>query len=162
MNSIHASSSQKKKEWERGEMEDAWVPLRTYTSFTLAHDPSDEHSNYQETLRLGLQYECVRYTITLTRAPQTPSEKMSKQSEVWISWANGCSSWRVRLGFIKFQKILPSTAKQELVTTFIDSFRRSMGEENSASHPESEVWRESFEIMLMHTRSYEPWTLLDP
>ena len=162
MNSIHASSSQKKKEWERGEMEDAWVPLRTYTSFTLAHDPSDEHSNYQETLRLGLQYECIRYASTLTRAPQTPSEKMSKQSEVRIRWVNEWFEQESTPWFYKIQRTLPSIAKQELVTTFIDSFRRSMDEDGSASHPESEVWRESIEIMLMHTQSYEPWTLLDP
>ena len=143
-------------------MEDAWVPLRTYIPFTLAHDPSDEHSNYQETLRLHLQYECVRYAITLTRAPHTPSEKMSKQSEVWIRWANEwfeqeCTPW-----FYKIQKNLPSTAKQELATTLIDSFRRSMGKDDSVSHPESKVWRESFEIALMHILSHEPETLLDP
>jgi len=155
MNGIHASSSQKKKR-ERWEMEDAWVPLRTHIPFTLAHDPSDEHSNYQETLRLHLQYECVRYAITLTRAPHTPSEKMSKQSEVRIRWVNEWFEQESTPWFYKIQRTLPSATKQELVTTFIDSFRRSMGEDGSASHPESEVWRESFEIMLMHTRSYEP------
>ena len=146
----------KKKKRERGEMEDAWVPLRTYIPFTLAHDPRDEHSNYQETLRLHLQYECVRYAITLTRAPQTPSEKMSKQSEVRIRWVNEWFEQESTPWFYKIQRTLPSATKQELVTTFIDSFRRSMGEDGSASHPESEVSRESFEIMLMHTRSYEP------
>ena len=50
--------------------------------FTLAHDPSDEHSNYQETLRLRLQYECVGHAITFTRAPHTPSEKKNRLSEV--------------------------------------------------------------------------------
>ena len=64
--------------------------------------------------------------------------------------------------FYKIQKTLPSTTKQELATTLIDSFQRSMGKDGSASHPESEVRRESFEITLMHTQSYEPWTLLDP
>ena len=143
-------------------MEDAWIPLRTYIPFTLAHDPSDEHSNYQETLHLRLQYECVRHAITLTRAPHTPSEKLSKQSEVWIRWLNAWFEQESTPWFYKIQKTLPSTAKQELVTTFIDSFWRSMGEDGSASHPESEVWRESFGIMLMHIRFYEPWTLLDP
>ena len=56
--------------------------LRTYIPFTLAHDPSDELSNYHETLRLHLQSECVRHAITFTRAPHTRSEKLSKQSEV--------------------------------------------------------------------------------
>jgi len=46
-----------------------------YLHLHFACDPSDEHFNYQETLRLRLQYECVRYAITLTRAPHTPSEK---------------------------------------------------------------------------------------
>jgi len=52
--------------------------LRTHIPFTLAHDPSDELPNYQETLHLRLQYECVRHAITPTRAPHTPSEKLSK------------------------------------------------------------------------------------
>ena len=163
MNDIHASSSQKKKrDEERGEMEDAWIPLRTYISVTLAHDPSDGPSNYHETLCLHLQNECVRHAITFTRAPHTPSEESSKQSEVWVRLVNEWSEQESTPWFYKIQKTLPSTARQELATTLIDSFQRSMGEDDSASHPESKVWRESFEITLMHTRSYEPWTLLDP
>jgi len=72
------------------------------------------------------------------------------------------SSKRICLDFTKSAKNLPRTENQGLVTTFIDLFRRSMGKDGSASHPESKVRRESFEITLMHTRSYEPWTLLDP
>ena len=153
---------QKKMNEERGEMEDTWIPLRTYISVTLAHDPSDELSNYHETLHLHLQNECVRHAITFTRAPHIPSEKSSKQSEVWVRWVNEWFEQESMPWFYKIQKTLPSTAKQELATTLIDLFQRSMVEEDSASHPESEVWRESFEITLMHTRSYEPWTLLDP
>ena len=140
----------------------AWIPLRSYIPFTLAHDPSDELSNYQETLRLRLQYECVGHAITFTRAPHTPSEKMSRPSEVWIRWVNEWFEQESTPWFYKIPKTLPSTAKQELVTTFINSFWRSMGEDGSASHPESKVWRESFEITLIHTRSDEPWALLDP
>jgi len=72
------------------------------------------------------------------------------------------SSKRICLDFTKSAKNLPRTENQGLVTTFIDLFRRSMGKDGSASHPESKVRRESFEITLMHTRSYELWTLLDP
>ena len=147
---------EKNDEWRRGEKEDAWVPVRTYFPFTLAHNPRDEHFNYQETCHLHLQYECLRYVITLTWTPHTPSEKMSKQSEVWIRWANEWFEQESTPWFYKIPKTLPSTAKQELVTTFINSFQRSMGEDSSASHPESEVWRESFEITLMHTLSHEP------
>ena len=161
MNGIHASSSKKNDE-ERGEMEDAWIPLRTYISVTLAHDPSDGPSNYHETWCLHLQNECVRHAITFTRAPHIPSEKSSKQSEVWVRWVNEWSEQESTPWFYKIQKTLQSTAKQELATTLIDSFQISMGEDGSASHPESEVWRESFGIMLMHIRFYEPWTLLDP
>ena len=143
-------------------MEDAWIPLRTYISVTLAHDSSDEPSNYHETLRLRLQNECVRHAITFTRAPHIPSEKSSKQSVVWVRWVNEWSEQESPPWFYKIKKNLPSTAKQELATTLINSFRRSMGEDGSTSHPESEVWRESFEITLMHTRSYELWILLDP
>jgi len=159
MNSIHAGSQKKK---EGGEMEDAWIPLRTYISVTLAHDPSDRPSNYHETSRLHLQNECVRHVITFTRAPHTPSEESSKQSEVWVRLVNEWSEQESTPWFYKIQKTLPSTARQELATTLIDSFRRSMGENGNASHPKSKVWMESFEIMLMHIRSYEPWTLLDP
>jgi len=49
------------------------------------------------------------------------------------------SSKRVSLEFAKISKNLPSTAKQGLVTTFIESFWRSMGKDSSASHPESKV-----------------------
>ena len=63
------------KKKEKGEK---WKMLRTHIPFTLAHDPSDELPNYQETLHLRLQYECVRHAITPTRAPHTPSEKLSK------------------------------------------------------------------------------------
>ena len=160
MNGIHASSS--KKNEERGEMEDAWIPLRTYISITLAHDPSDELSNYHETLRLHLQNECVRHAVNFTRAPHIPSEKSRKQSEVWVRWVNEWFEQESMPWFYKIQKTLPSAMKQELVTTLIDSFWRSMCEDSSASLLKSVVWRESFEIMLMHTRSYEPWTLLDP
>ena len=160
MNGIHASSS--KKNEERGEMEDAWIPLRTYISVTLAHDLSDELSNYHETLRLHLQNECVRHAITFTRAPHILGEKSRKYSEVWVRWVNEWSELESPPWFYKIQKNLPSTTKQELATTLIDSFQRSMGEDDSASHPESKVWRESFEITLMHTLSHEPWTLLDP
>ena len=143
-------------------MEDAWIPPRTYIPFTLAHDPSDELSNYHETLRLHLQSECVRHAITFTRAPHTRSEKLSKQSEVWVRWVNEWFEQESTPWFYKIQKTLLNTAKQELATTLIDLFQRSMGEDGSASHPESEVWTESFEITLMHTLSHEPWTLLDP
>ena len=156
MNGIHAGSSKKKRMNEEGEKWKMLVPLRTYIPFTLAHDPSDEHSNYQEALRLHLQYECVRYAITLTWAPHTPGTEKVKIGEVWIGWANEWFEQKSMPWFYKIPKSLPSTAKQELVTTFIDSLRRSMGEDNSASHPESKVWRESFEITLMHIRSYEP------
>jgi len=118
--------------------------------------------NYQETLCLRLQSECVRHAITFIRAPHTPSEKSSKQSEVWVRLVNEWSEQESTPWFYKIQKTLPSTARQELATTLIDSFQRSMGEDDSASHPESKVWRESFEITLMHTLSHEPWTLLDP
>jgi len=53
----------KSKKKEKGEK---WKMLRTHIPFTLAHDPNDEHFNYQETLHLHLQYEYVRYAITLT------------------------------------------------------------------------------------------------
>ena len=92
-----------------------------------------------------MQYECWRYAITLTRAPHTPSEKMSKQSEVWIRWANEWFEQESTPWFYKIpKKILPSTAKQELVTTFINSFQRSMGEDSSASHLESKEWKGKF------------------
>ena len=58
------------------------MPLRTYISVTLAHDPSDEPSNYHEILCLHLQNECVRHAITFIRAPHIPSEESRKQSEV--------------------------------------------------------------------------------
>ena len=143
-------------------MEDAWIPLRTYISVTLAHDSSDEPSNYHVTLRLHLQNECVRHAVTFTRAPHIPSEKSRKQSEVWVRWVNEWFEQESMPWFYKIQKTLPSTAKQELATTLIDLFQRSMVEEDSASHPESKVWRESFEITLMHILSHEPETLLDP
>jgi hypothetical protein len=143
-------------------MEDAWIPLRTYISVTLAHSPSNEPSNYHETLRLHLQIECVRHAITFTRAPHTPSEESSKQSEVWVRRVNEWSEQESMPWFYKIQKNLPSTTMQELAATLINLFQRSMGEDGSASHPESKVWRESFEITLMHTLSHEPWTLLDP
>ena len=156
MNSFHASSSSKKMNEERGEMEDAWIPLRTYISVALAHELSDEPSNYHETLCLRLQNECVRHAITFTWAPHTPSEESRKQSEVWVRWVNEWSEQESPPWFYKIQKNLPSTAKQELATTLIDSFQRSMGKDDSVSHLESKVWRESFEITLMHTLSHEP------
>jgi len=85
-----------------------------------------------------------------------------KASEVWRGWANEWFEQKSKPWVYQISKNLPSTMKQGLVTTFIDSFRRSMGTDGSASHPKSKVWSESFEITLMHTRSYEPWTLLDP
>ena len=57
---------------------------------------------------------------------------------------------------------LPSTTRQELVIIFIDLFWGSIGEHEGVSHPESEVWKESPEITLMHTSVREPRTLLDP
>ena len=145
----------KNKIWERGEIEDAWIPLRTYIPFTLAHNPSDELSNYHEILHLHLQNECVRHAITSIRAPHTPSEKLSEQSEVWVRWVNEWFEQESTPWSYKIQKTLPSTAKQELATTLIDSFRRSMGKDDSASHPKSNVWGESFEITLMHTLFHE-------
>ena len=62
MNGIHVSLSQKK-----GEMKDAWLPLRTYISTTLAHDPRDIPSHYHETSRLLLQNECVRHALPLPK-----------------------------------------------------------------------------------------------
>jgi len=50
-----------------GEMKDAWLPLRTYISTTLAHDPSDRPSHYHETSRLHLQNECVRHALPLPK-----------------------------------------------------------------------------------------------
>ena len=76
------------KNEERGKLEDAWIPPRTYICVTLAHDSSDEPSNYHETLCLRLQNECVRHAITFTRAPHIPNEKSSKQSEIWVRWVN--------------------------------------------------------------------------
>ena len=52
--------------------------------------------------------------------------------------------------------------KHELVLIFIDLFWGSIGEHEGVSHPESEVWKESSEIILMHTCVCEPQTLLDP
>jgi len=144
------------KKKERGGMEDAWIPLRIYISVAPGHDPSDGPSNYHETLCLHLQNECVRHAITIARAPHTPSEESSKQSEVWVRWVNEWSEQESPPWFYKIQKTLPSTAKQELATTLIDSFRRSIGEYDSASHSKSKVWRENFEITLMHTLSHEP------
>ena len=46
--------------------------------------------------------------------------------------------------------------KQGLVMIFVDLFWRSIGEHKGVSHPESEVWKESSEITLMHTRVCEP------
>ena len=39
----------------------------------------------------------------------------------------------------------------ELVLIFIDLFWGSIGEHEGVSHLESEVWKESSEIILMHT-----------
>ena len=123
-------------------MEDAWIPLRTYISVTLAHDSSDEPSNYHETLCLHLQNECVRHALPLPKL-HIPLVR-NRENKVSPPW------------FYKMQKNLPSTAKQVLATTLIDSFQRSMGKDDSVSHPESKVWSESFEITLMHTLSHEP------
>ena len=112
--------------------------------------------NYQEALRLRLQSECVRHAITFIRAPHIPSEESRKQSEVSVRRVNEWSEQKSTPWFYKIQKTLPSTVKQELATTLIDLFQRSMSEDGSASHPESEVWRDSFEITLMHTRFHEP------
>ena len=49
------------------------------------------------------------------------------------------SSKRVCLGFIQSEKTLPSTEKKELVTAFIDTFRRSIVEDDRVSHSESKV-----------------------
>ena len=94
--------------------------------------------------------------VTFTQAPHTPSEESRKQSEVWVRWVNEWSEQESPPWFYKIKKNLPSTAKQELATTLMDSFRRSMGKDDSISHPESKVWRESFEITLVHTLSHEP------
>ena len=53
-----------------------------YLHSHFALDPSDEHLNYYETLGLNLQYECLGYAITLTRAPHTPGTKKVRTGEV--------------------------------------------------------------------------------
>ena len=80
----------------------------------------------------------------------------TKLSE-WVTWEK-----EYALDLFKNKKNLPSTAKQELVIIFIDLFWRSIGEHEGVSHPEFEVWKESSEIILMHTYVREPQTLLDP
>ena len=151
MNGIHASSSKKKGRNERCLIttEDlhfhytcTWPEWYT---FSLPWDITIAPAKWM-----------CKTCVTFTQAPHTPSEESRKQSEVWVRWVNEWSEQESPPWFYKIQKNLPSTAKQELATTLIDSFRRSMGKDDSVSHPESKVWRESFEITLMHTLSHEP------
>ena len=43
------------------------------------------------------------------------------------------------MNLFKNKKNLPSTAKQELVMTFVELFWRLIGERKGVSHPKSEV-----------------------
>ena len=164
MNGIHASSTQKKrkKENEKGEK---WKMLEYHWGLTFSlHLHMTRVMDFLTTMR---HHGCTgkmnsKTCVTFTRAPHTPSEESSKQREVWVRWANEWSEQESPPWFYKIQKNLPSTAKQKPATPLINSFQRSMGKDNSASHLESKVWRESFEITLMHILSHEPETLLDP
>ena len=135
-------------------------PPRISSHLSLALDPRDEHLDSLETPGLILQYKCYRYATSL--APHTLLQSKLWKSEVWtklsewVTWAK-----IVCLGFIwkqKSSKYCETRASNNLHQFILGS----IGEHEVVSHPESEVRKESSEIILMHTCVHDPQTFLDP
>ena len=73
-----------------------------------------------------------------------------------IEWMSDLSKKSMSWVYLKKQKNHSKYYEAGLVIIFIDLFWRSIGEHEGFSHPESEVWTETFEVTLMHTSVCEP------
>ena len=162
MNNIHTLSKKKGSRKEKGEMCSTIykTTMDLFSSITCTW-PKRWTSRFLRDTRFDLAIQMLWICNILSSTYPVTKQTLEKWGMNEIEWMS--DSIKKSMSWVYFKnKSLPSTAKQEPNINFINLFWGSIGEHEGVSHPESDVWKESSEIILMHTCVCEPRTSLDP
>ena len=148
----------KKRERERkGEMCNATykTTMDLFSSITCSW-PKRWTSRFLRDTRFDLAIQMLWISNILISTNSVTKQTLKKWSMNKIEWMNDLSKKSMSWVYLKKQKNHSKYYEAGLVIIFIDLFWRTICEHESVSHPESEVWKESSEIILMHTNICEP------
>ena len=118
-------------------------------------------SRFLRDTRFDLAIQMLWICNILSSTYSITKQTLEKWGMNKIEWMSDLSKKEYVLGLFK-NKNHSKYYEPGLVIIFIDFFWRLICQHESVSHPESEVWKESSEIILMHTNVCEHQTLLDP